>query len=119
MGEVTIDSIQIEIESSSTNAAKGIDALAGSLERLKKNGSFKTVSTNLNNLSAALKNLPNVHNLKVLARYQGLLVVLLNCQRLLNRSQTQILRRLRHRFKGLLIPLHPSPILRRAVLAQW
>ena len=62
MGEVTIDSIQIEIESSSTNAAKGIDALAGSLEKLKKNGSFKTVSTNLNNLSTALKNLPNVHS---------------------------------------------------------
>lgn len=58
---VTIDSIQIEIESSSTNAAKGIDALAKSLEGLKKNGSFKTVSTNLNNLSTALKNLPNVH----------------------------------------------------------
>lgn len=64
MGEdkVTIDSIQIEIESSSTNAAKGIDALAGSLERLKKHGSFKTASNNLNNLSVALKNLPNVHN---------------------------------------------------------
>lgn len=64
MGEdkVTIDSIQIEIESSSTNAAKGIDALAGSLERLKKNGSFKTVSTNLDNLSKSLRNLPNVHS---------------------------------------------------------
>ena len=62
MGEVTIDSIQIEIESSSTNAVKGIDALAGSLEKLKKNSSFKTVSTNLNNLSTALKNLPNVHS---------------------------------------------------------
>ncbi len=62
MGEVTIDSIQIEIESSSTDAAKGIDALAGSLEKLKKNGSFKTVSNNLNNLSTALKNLPNVHS---------------------------------------------------------
>ena len=62
MGEVTIDSIQIEIESNSMNATKGLDALAGSLERLKKNGSFKTVSTNLNNLSAALKNLPNVHS---------------------------------------------------------
>lgn len=62
MGEVTIDSIQIEIESSSTNAAKGIDALAGSLEKLKKHGSFKTVSNNLNNLSTALKNLPNVHS---------------------------------------------------------
>ena len=62
MGEVTIDSIQIEIESNSTSASKGLDALAGSLEKLKKNGSFKTVSTNLNNLSAALKNLPNVHS---------------------------------------------------------
>ena len=61
MGEVTIDSIQIEIESNSSNASKGLDALAGSLEKLKKNGSFKTVSTNLNNLSTALKNLPNVH----------------------------------------------------------
>ena len=44
------------------NATKGLDALAGSLEKLKKNGSFKAVSTNLNNLSAALKNLPNVHS---------------------------------------------------------
>ena len=62
MGEVTIDSIQIEIQSNSTNAAKGLDALAGSLEKLKKNGSFKTVSNNLNHLSEALKNLPNVHS---------------------------------------------------------
>ena len=62
MGEVTIDSIQIEIESSSTNAAKGIDALAGSLEKLKKHGSFKTAINNLNNLSGALRNLPNVHS---------------------------------------------------------
>ncbi len=62
MGEVTIDSIQIEIESNSTNASKGLDALAGSLEKLKKNGSFKTVSNNLNNLSAALRNLLNVHS---------------------------------------------------------
>ena len=58
---VTIDSLQIEIQSSSTNAAKGIDALAKSLEGLKKNGAFKAVSTNLNNLSTALNNLPNVH----------------------------------------------------------
>ena len=62
MGEITIDSIQIEIESNSTNASKGLDALAGSLEKLKKNGSFKTVSNNLNNLSVALRNLPNVHS---------------------------------------------------------
>ena len=57
----TIDSLQIEIKSSSTNAAEGIDALATSLEKLKKNGSFKTVSNNLNHLSQALNNLPNVH----------------------------------------------------------
>lgn len=58
---VTIDSLQIEIQSSSTDAAKGIDALAKSLGELKKNGSFKTVSNNLNNLSDALHKLPNVH----------------------------------------------------------
>ena len=59
--EVQIDSLQIEIKTSSTNAAKGIDDLAASLERLKKNGSFKTVSTNLNHLSQSLQGLSNVH----------------------------------------------------------
>ena len=49
MGEVTIDSIQIEIESNSTNASKGLDALAGSLEKLKKNGSFVVDSADFNN----------------------------------------------------------------------
>lgn len=58
---VTIDSLQIEIQSNSTNAAQGIDALATSLEKLKKNGAFKTVSNNLAHLSQALNNLPNVH----------------------------------------------------------
>lgn len=58
---VTIDNLQIEIQSSSTNASQGIDALATSLEKLKKNGAFKTVTTNLNNLSGALNGLPNVH----------------------------------------------------------
>ena len=63
MGEnTTIDSLQIEIQSNSTNAARGIDSLAASLEKLKKNGSFKAVSTNLNHLSNALSGLPNVHN---------------------------------------------------------
>lgn len=62
MGEnTTIDSLQIEIKSNSTNAAAGIDALAVSLEKLKKNGSFKTVSTNLNHLSQSLNNLSNVY----------------------------------------------------------
>lgn len=58
---VTIDNLQIEIQSSSTNAAKGITDLSAALEKLKKNGSFKTVSTNLNNLSESLNKLPNVH----------------------------------------------------------
>jgi hypothetical protein len=52
---VTIDTISIEIESSSFGAAKGIDALAKSLEGLKKNGSFKTVSTKEDCLNFALK----------------------------------------------------------------
>lgn len=63
MGEnTTIDSLQIEIQTNSTNAARGIDSLAASLEKLKKNSSFKAVSTNLNHLSNALSGLPNVHN---------------------------------------------------------
>ena len=58
---VTIDSLQIEIQSSSTNAAEGINALAKSLGELKKNGAFKTVTNNLNRLSDALNTFPNVH----------------------------------------------------------
>ena len=53
----TIDSLQIEIQTSSSNAAGGIDALAASLERLKKVGSFNVVIKNLNNLSSALDKL--------------------------------------------------------------
>ena len=58
----TIDSLQIEITSSSGKAADSIDHLATSLEKLKKNGSFKTVSTNLKHLSDSLNGLPNVHS---------------------------------------------------------
>lgn len=50
----TIDSLQIEIHSNSTNAASGIDALAKSMEKLKSNGSFGTAVKNLNNLSDSL-----------------------------------------------------------------
>ena len=53
----TIDSLQIEIQTSSSNAATGIDSLAKSLERLKKVGSFNVVVKNLNNLSSALDKL--------------------------------------------------------------
>lgn len=58
---VTIDSLQIEIQSSSTNASEGISALAKSLGELKQNGAFKTVTNNLNRLSDALNKFPNVH----------------------------------------------------------
>ena len=53
----TIDSLQIEIQTGSSNAAAGIDSLAKSLERLKKVGSFNVVVKNLNNLSSALNKL--------------------------------------------------------------
>lgn len=51
----TIDSLQIEIQSNSTNAAEGISALATSLGKLKSNGSIGVAVKNLNNLSKALK----------------------------------------------------------------
>ena len=57
-----IDSLQIDIQSNSTTAASGIDALANSLGKLKNNGAFKTVVNNLNGLSDSLKKLPNVHS---------------------------------------------------------
>jgi hypothetical protein len=57
----TLDSLQIKIQSSSTDAAKSIDDLATSLGKLKSNGAFKAVSTNLERLSEALGKLPNVH----------------------------------------------------------
>lgn len=57
----TIDRLQIEIESSSGNAAKGIDDLAKSLAALKKSGTISVAVKNLNNLSDALNKLPNVH----------------------------------------------------------
>ena len=57
----TIDKLQIEIESTSGNAAKGIDDLAKSLAALKKSGTISVAVKNLNNLSDALHKLPNVH----------------------------------------------------------
>ena len=57
----TIDKLQIEIESTSGNAAKGIDDLATSLAALKKSGTISVAVKNLNNLSDALRRLPNVH----------------------------------------------------------
>ena len=57
----SIDKLTIEIESTSGNAAKGIDDLAKSLAALKKSGTISVAVKNLNNLSDALNRLPNVH----------------------------------------------------------
>lgn len=56
----TIDSLQIEIQSNSTSAAKGIDELAASLGKLKNNGSVGVAVKNLERLSDALKKMTSV-----------------------------------------------------------
>lgn len=62
MGEpTTIDNLQIEIQSNSTNASKGIDALATSLGNLKKQTISKTAISNLEQFSNVIKNFANVH----------------------------------------------------------
>ena len=62
MGEpTTIDNLQIEIQSNSTNAASGIDALATSLGNLKKQTISKTAISNLEQFSNVIKNFGNVH----------------------------------------------------------
>lgn len=57
----TIDSLQIEIQTSSASAASGIDALATSLAGLKKSGTITTVVKNLNKLNESLAGLTGVH----------------------------------------------------------
>lgn len=56
----TIDSLQIEIQSSSANAAQGIQALATSLGNLRDNGKITTAVNNLNKLRNALHSFANV-----------------------------------------------------------
>lgn len=58
----TIDTLQIEIESNSTNASAGIQNLAKSLGELKKNGTVSTAIKNLNNLSGALRSFTDASN---------------------------------------------------------
>lgn len=55
----TIDSLQIEISSNSSNAAMEIDKLATSLANLKNQAKITTVINNLNKLSQALAGLKN------------------------------------------------------------
>lgn len=62
MGEpTTIDNLQIEIQSNSTNASQGIDSLAASLGNLKKQTISKTAISNLEQFSNVIKNFGNVH----------------------------------------------------------
>lgn len=56
----TIDTIQVEIQSSSVNAAKGIQELADALAELKTNGKITTAVNNLNNLRKALHAFANI-----------------------------------------------------------
>ena len=58
----TIDSLQIEIQSTSSNAAQGIHELAVSLGELKSNGTISTAIKNLNNLSEKLKTFTDASN---------------------------------------------------------
>lgn len=54
-----IDSLQIEIQSGSENASKGIDSLVKSLEDLKTTGKLTTVVKNLQKLNSAVKGFSN------------------------------------------------------------
>ena len=56
----TIDTLQIQIESSSANAAQGIRELGEALGELKKNGSFTTAINNLNKLRDSLRLFNNI-----------------------------------------------------------
>lgn len=57
---VTIDSLQLEIQSNSTNASTGIDGLAKALKNLKKNSDIGDAVTNLNNLRKSLQAFVNM-----------------------------------------------------------
>ncbi len=56
----TIDSLQIQIESSSASAGKSIIELGDALGELKKNGSFTTAINNLNKLRDSLRLFNNI-----------------------------------------------------------
>lgn len=58
----TIDAIQIEIQSSSTSAAKGIRDFSAALGELKKNGISSSAVSKLNDLSSALKGFADASN---------------------------------------------------------
>lgn len=61
----TIDKLSIEIESNSSNAAKGINELATALGNLKSNGSIGVACRNLERLSESLKKLDSLSIKKV------------------------------------------------------
>ena len=69
---VTIDSLQLEIQSNSTNATAGIDGLAKALKKLNKNSDISGAVTNMNNLRKSLHafvNMPsNASKIETLAK---------------------------------------------------
>ena len=68
----TIDSLQIEIQSSSVHAEKGIRDLAGALNELKTNGTINVAIKNLKALSAELKGFSDAsHASKAIGRLAG------------------------------------------------
>jgi hypothetical protein len=76
MSDITIERLQVEIESSSTSAEKGIDALSSSLERLRAatrgGAGLNVLSKRLNTLNSALSSI-NASNSNVLNKLsQGL-----------------------------------------------
>ncbi|MBR4846894.1 MAG: hypothetical protein IKV08_01655, partial [Phascolarctobacterium sp.] len=58
----TIDNLQIQIQTSSTNAAAGIRDLSTALAELKKSGTLTTVVKNLKGLAEALSSFASVSN---------------------------------------------------------
>ena len=56
----TIDSLQIEIQTSSSDAAGGIQRLVNALGRLKKVGSYKVATDNIKKLADSLRELQGV-----------------------------------------------------------
>lgn len=58
---ITIDELEIQIESQATNATRGIDALAASLQKLETAvGGSSTLAPNLTNIANALRNFNSV-----------------------------------------------------------
>lgn len=85
----TIDALNIEIRSTSTNAAQGINELAAALGNLKANGSFSTAINNLKKLSAELRSFADAsHATRSLGRLAGAMQQIKNVGSIANVGNT-------------------------------